>query len=124
MSRPDFVDRVFWLRFRGDDCIAVNRRLWLLAEGVRAAVTVSQRHYKQDTLVLVTEPATEAPSGQSAFCHSSSIGKVAHMTPPGYIKAELHSQPVRRHNHCEAKGRIGSRGVRFAYGCQHLCHVS
>ncbi len=22
------------------------------------------------------------------------------------------------------RGRIGSRGVRFAYGCQHLCHVS
>ena len=63
VSRSDFVDWLFWLRFRGEDCIAVNRRLWLLAEGVRAVVTASQRHYKQDTLVLVTEPATEAPSG-------------------------------------------------------------
>jgi hypothetical protein len=63
VSRSDFVDWLGWLRFRGDDCIAVNRRLWLLLEGVRAVVAASQRHYKQDTLVLVTEPATEAPSG-------------------------------------------------------------
>jgi hypothetical protein len=58
VSRSDFVDWLGWLRFRGDDCIAVNRRLWLLAEKARAVVTASQRHYKQDTLVLVTEPAT------------------------------------------------------------------